>query len=154
MIMIINSIMGKLNLVKDNFKKFISDRGLRNTTQRDEIIEEIVNCGEHTTAEQIYEHLKKKNPKIGFATICRNLRLLCEAGLLDEIKIGNQKTRYELKSDNSHHDHLICLKCGKFIEVFSEKLEKLQSQMARKEGFKVLKHKLEIYGICKDCLKG
>ena len=145
--------MKKKDTIRSDFKRFITERGLRNTSQRDEILNEIINCGKHTTAEGIYEHLKRKNPTIGFATVCRNLRLMCEAGILNEIKIGNQKTRYELMNGGSHHDHLICMKCGAFIEVFSEKIEELQNEMAKKEGFKVLKHKLEIYGICKDCLK-
>ncbi len=151
MIMIINSIMKDAAKINKNFKKYLSSKGLRRTLQRDIIINEITRSAEHLTADEIYERLKRKNPLIGYATVCRNLKLLCEAEIIEEIKIGNQKTRYELKFENSHHDHLICIKCGKFIEVFSEKIEELQNEMAKREGFRVIRHKLEIYGICSHC---
>ncbi|MCX7944834.1 MAG: transcriptional repressor [Deltaproteobacteria bacterium] len=149
--MIIISVMADKEAISKNFKKYLSSRGLRRTLQRDVIVREIIKSAKHLTADEIFERLRKKNPNIGYATVCRNLKLLYSAGIIDEIKIGNQKTRYELKSEDSHHDHLICVKCGKFIEVFSEKIEELQKEMARKERFIVLRHKLEIYGICKYC---
>ncbi len=79
------------------------------------------------------------------------MSLLCECGLAEEIKIGKQKTRYELKFGQKHHDHLICLKCGQFIEVNDYKIEKLQDKLAEANDFIPVRHKLEIYGICKKC---
>ncbi len=140
------------NINKD-FDKYLSSKGLRKTTQRDRIINEIIISEKHLTADEIYNRLKNKDSSIGFATVCRNLKLLCDAEIIQEIKIGNQKTRYELVSEDSHHDHLICIKCGKFIEVYSKKIEALQFEMAEKKGFKVIRHKLEIYGICRECNK-
>lgn len=151
MIMIINSIMKDANEINKNFEQYLNSKGLRKTSQRDVIINEISQSVEHLTADEIYERLKKKNPSLGYATVCRNLKLLCDAGILQEIKIGNQKTKYELKLEDSHHDHLICIKCGRFIEFFSEKIEELQNEIAKREEFKTLKHKLELYGICKYC---
>ncbi len=149
--MIINSDMANIFEFSENFRKYLDSKGLRNTFQRYEIIKEIFRSAQHSTAEEIYSRLRKKNSKIGFATVCRNLKLLCQAGLLEEIKVGNEQTRYEIMSEKSHHDHLICLKCGRFIEVFSEKLEELQNEMAEKEKLQVIRQRLEIYGICIKC---
>ncbi len=154
MIMILNSNMKRHTELNITFRKYISSKGMRNTSQREEIIKEIVSGAGHSTAEDIYNRLRAKNPKIGFATVYRNLKLLCDAGFLEEIKIGNEKARYELKLENSHHDHLICVKCGSFIEFYSKEIEELQKDIAEREGFKVLRHKLEIYGICRECSLG
>jgi Fur family ferric uptake transcriptional regulator len=150
MIMIINNIMSDIKKIDREFKEFISSKGLRRTSQRDEILREITLCGGHITADELYERIKKKNPNIGFATISRNLKLLCEAGILEEIKIGVQKARFELTS-RGHHDHLICVRCGRFIEIFSNKIESLQEELAKENGFKIIRHRLDIFGICKDC---
>ena len=105
----------------------------------------------HMTLKSCLPHIKNENPGIGYATVHRNLCLLCECGLADEIKIGKQKTRYEPKFGQKHHDHLICLKCGRFIEVNDTKIEKLQEKLTEANDFIPVRHKLEIYGICREC---
>ncbi|MFN3395843.1 MAG: Fur family transcriptional regulator [Thermodesulfovibrionales bacterium] len=94
---------------------------------------------------------KKRDPSIGYATIHRNLSLLIDSGLAEEIKIGKEKTRYEQMHKRKHHDHLICLKCGRFIEVRDENIERLQDKLAEENEFEPVRHKLEIYGYCKSC---
>lgn len=143
--------MGKK--INESFLDFMADRNLRKTVQRDEILTEVLNYKGHITAEDLYLRLKAKNSRIGFATVCRNLRLLSEAGILGEIKVGLDKTRYEIKLTKGHHDHLICIRCGELIEVFSREIERLQNDLAAQNEFKVIRHKLEIYGICKMCQK-
>lgn len=133
------------------FRNYIKEKGLRNTRQREKILEAFLSAEKHITAEQLFSALREKNPDIGFATVHRNMVLLCECGLADEIKIGKQQTRYEPKFGQKHHDHLICLRCGKFIEVNDRKLEKLQDKLAEANGFLPVRHKLEIYGICREC---
>jgi Fur family ferric uptake transcriptional regulator len=76
---------------------------------------------------------------------------MCESGLAEEIKVGNKKTRYEQRYGHGHHDHLICLKCGEFTEVNDSKIERLQDKLAEANDFTPLRHKLEIYGLCKKC---
>jgi Fur family ferric uptake transcriptional regulator len=133
------------------FSGFIKKKGLRATRQREEILRAFFSAGRHITVDDLYALVKKKNPEIGYATVHRNLKFLCECGLADEIKVGNKKARYELKYGHSHHDHLICLKCGRFIEVRDEKIEKLQTKLAEANDFIPMRHKLEIYGTCKEC---
>ncbi len=139
------------NNAKDIFRSYIREKGLRNTRQREDILDSFFSSEKHITAEELFTAIKTKNPDIGYATVHRNLSLLCECGLADEIKIGNQKTRYEPKFGQKHHDHLICIKCGRFIEVNDNKIEKLQDKLAEANGFIPVRHKLEIYGICKGC---
>jgi Fur family ferric uptake transcriptional regulator len=136
---------------KDIFRNCIKEKGLRNTRQREEILHAFLSSQKHITVEELFNVLKVKNPGIGYATVHRNLSLLCECGLADEIKIGTQKARYETKFGQKHHDHLICTKCGRFIEVNDNKIEKLQDKLAEANGFIPMRHKLEIYGICKEC---
>ncbi len=136
---------------KNTFVKYIEEKGLRHTKQREAIADAFFSAGRHITAEELFNAAKRRNPEIGYATVQRNLNLLCESGLAEEIKIGKQKTKYEQKLGGRHHDHLICVKCGRLIEVNDEKIEKLQDKLAKANDFIPIKHKLEIYGICGDC---
>ncbi len=140
-----------LNKAKDVFRNYIQEKGLRNTQQREVILDAFLSTDKHITVEDLFNVIKEKNPGIGYATVHRNLNLLFESGIADEIKIGNQKTRYEPKLGQTHHDHLICIKCKSFIEVHDDKIEKLQDKLAEANDFIPVRHKLEIYGICKKC---
>ena len=140
-----------INGAKEIFRSYIREKGLRNTRQREEILDAFFSAEKHITVEKLFAVIRMKNPAIGYATVHRNLCLLCECGLADEIKIGKQKTRYEPKFGQKHHDHLICLKCGRFIEVNDNKIEKLQEKLTEANDFIPVRHKLEIYGICKEC---
>jgi Fur family ferric uptake transcriptional regulator len=137
---------------KETFVKYIEEKGMRHTKQRESIVNAFFSAGRHITVEELFNTVKRDYPAIGYATVQRNLNLLCESGLAEEIKIGKQKTRYEQKYGSKHHDHLICLKCGRLIEVNDEKIEKLQDKLAKANDFMPIKHKLEIYGICSACV--
>lgn len=137
--------------VKDIFSGYLEKKGLRHTSQRGKILDAFLSADKHITIDDLYNTLKKKNPDIGYATVHRNLKLICECGLADEIKVGTKKTRYEQKYGYKHHDHLICLKCGRFIEINDVKIERLQDKLAEANEFAPLRHKLEIYGLCKEC---
>ncbi|OGW76476.1 MAG: transcriptional repressor [Nitrospirae bacterium RIFCSPHIGHO2_02_FULL_40_19] len=136
---------------KDIFLNYIKEKGLRNTNQREVILDTFLHANKHITVEELFNTVKKKNPEIGYATVHRNLKLMCECGVADEIKIGTSKARFEQKYGHEHHDHLICLKCGRFIEVNDDRIEKLQDKLAEANDFIPQRHKLEIYGLCKKC---
>ena len=136
---------------KSVFRNYIKEKGLRNTSQRDAILDAFLSANKHITVEELFDVVKAKDPAMGYATIHRNLSLFCKSGIADEIKIGRQKARYEPKLGHEHHDHLICVKCGCFIEVNDDKIERLQQKLAEANDFVALKHKLEIYGFCKEC---
>lgn len=136
---------------RKRFYEYIKKQGLRNTRQREEILDAFLSSGGHITLDEIFERVKKKDSSIGYATVHRNLALLLDSGLAEEIKVGKGKTRYEQMHMRKHHDHLICLRCGRFIEVMDENIERLQDKLARDNDFEPVRHKLEIYGYCKDC---
>ncbi len=153
--MIIKIMIDKKTIIttkaRDIFRSHIKEKGLRNTRQREAILDAFLSADKHITVEELFNLVKRKNPEIGYATVDRNLKLMCGCGLADEIKIGRQKTRYEQKIGQEHHDHLICIKCGQFTEVRDDKIEKLQEKLAEANDFTPMRHKLEIYGICKKC---
>ncbi|MBI4721580.1 MAG: transcriptional repressor [Candidatus Stahlbacteria bacterium] len=135
------------------FNEFLRARKLKCTGQRDSILDVFLKTERHLTADEIYGLAKKRNPKIGYATVYRTLNLLYEVGLAREVNWGDGKIRYEHKYRHRHHDHLICTKCGKSIEVFDKQLEKIQAKLSREKEFIPTHHQLNIYGVCDKCRK-
>ncbi len=133
---------------------FIKQKALRYTPQREEILKAFLSVEKHLSADELYKIARKKNPNIGYVTVYRTMKLLGEAGLCNEIDFGDGISRYEHKFKHGHHDHLICIKCASYMEVMDPEIEKLQGELARKNRFTPLKHKLQIFGICGRCAKG
>ena len=133
------------------FEEFLKERNLKQSIQRMEILRVFIETEKHLTTDELYRIVKKKYPSIGYATVYRTLKLLCECGCGRELKFEDGITRYEHKYRHEHHDHLVCIKCGKFVEVIDPKIEELQKRMAKKYGFAPERHRMEIYGICKGC---
>lgn len=152
MIIIINSRKVPLMRSPENrLNDHIKGSGLRTSSRRNAILSIMGMEKKHYTVEELYEITKKTDPGIGIATIYRTIRLFCEAGIAREIHPVNDVTRYEVITDNRHHDHLICVGCGTFVEISSDVIEKEQSRIARKHGFELTNHNLILYGICSGC---
>jgi Fur family ferric uptake transcriptional regulator len=135
----------EISVLKDHLAK----HQLKLTRQREHILDMFLK-NEHITAEQMYRQLAKKDPHIGLATIYRTLNLFCEVGLAQARHFGTQ-TQYDNVSHKGHHDHLICTACGKIVEFQNEDIERLQEEVARRNGFTIQTHKLELYGVCAGC---
>jgi Fur family ferric uptake transcriptional regulator len=133
------------------FRTLISGGGLKATKQREEILNIFLNSPGHKNLSQIYAQVAKVNPKIGYATVYRTLKLLTRLGLAAQQKFADGETRYEPVSGRTHHDHLICLDCGKIIEFEDEALETLQDGIAEHYRFKIFHHRMELYGRCAGC---
>jgi len=133
------------------FRRWISGEGLNATKQREEILNIFLNSQGHKNLTQIYAQVIKVHPKIGYTTVYRTLKLLTRSGLAVQRKFGDGETRYEPTSGRSHHDHLICLRCGKIIEFENEDMETLQNGIAQRYRFKISHHRMELYGQCADC---
>jgi Fur family transcriptional regulator, ferric uptake regulator len=129
----------------------LRERGLKATRQRDEIVRALQEAGAHVTVDELYQRVRRKNPRLGYATVYRTLRLLAESGWASARRFGDGTARFEHRVEGKHHDHLICLGCGKIQEFENDRLEALQEQIARREGFRVREHKLELYGYCQNC---
>jgi Fur family ferric uptake transcriptional regulator len=132
---------------------YLKEKNLKITGQRKLILDAFLNNESHISAEELYDQLKREYPGIGLATIYRTLKLLSECGLANELHFSNGVTRYEHLFGHEHHDHLICLRCGKYIEVVEPAIEELQAKLAQKNNFQVLRHRMELYGICHECTK-
>ncbi|GMV16283.1 MAG: transcriptional repressor [Polyangiaceae bacterium] len=132
---------------------FMEKRGLRSTEQRRVIIDKLFEATDHVTIDQLLEVVRAADPRVGYATVYRTMKLLSEGGLVHERKFGDGFTRYELADEEAHHDHLICLDCGKITEFEEPAIEELQERIAARYGFVVQDHKHELYGLCADCAK-
>ena len=133
------------------FINFLENKNLKLTHQREEILKIFLNTNRHLSVEDLYNIVKKKDSRIGQATVFRTLKLLCDADIAKEVDFGDKKVRYEHKYGHRHHDHLVCVKCGKFIEAMEPRIEQLQNALCKKFGFLPKEYKLEIFGICKQC---
>jgi Fur family ferric uptake transcriptional regulator len=137
------------------FEHALRERGLKSTAQRDDIARVFFGARGHRSVEELYGAVKRVNPRVGYATVYRTLRLLKECGLAAERHFNDGQARYEaVEEAQHHHDHIICERCGKIVEFASEELERLQERIARFLGFAVSRHKMELYGICADCREG
>lgn len=136
---------------EDVLGQYLKEAGIRHSDQRNSVLEVFLAVEKHLTARELYQLVKRKYPNIGYATVYRAMKVIADAGLADEVDFGEGVRRFEHKYGHDHHDHMICLKCGKFVEAVSSKIEKLQEELALKYGFSLLRHKMHLYGICREC---
>ncbi|MCW5829581.1 MAG: transcriptional repressor [Deltaproteobacteria bacterium] len=131
--------------------EYIREKQLKVTRQRTDIADAFFRTNSHLSIEELLELARRKNKRVGYATVYRTLKLLTEAGLANERYFGDKVARYEVNERDEHHDHMVCLSCGKIIEFENDDIEKLQAASARAQGFRLVRHRLELYGICRDC---
>lgn len=132
----------------DQFREFLTKKQLKSTRQRDVIARTFFNTQEHLTIEELLALAREENPRIGYATVYRTLKLLTECGLAAHRRFGDGQAVYETTDEDEHHDHLICIECQHVLEFENEQIERLQEKVARSFGFTLVKHKLELYGLC------
>ena len=135
------------------FEGYLRTKSRKHSEQRSGIMRIFLSIDKHLTASELYRIVQNKYPGVGYATIYRTLKLLCECGLCRELKLDDGTTRYEHLYGHRHHDHLICTKCGKFVEVVDPEIERLQDRLFKLHGFYPERHRMELYGICKRCKK-
>ncbi len=135
------------------FQQFAAEKGLKSTRQRDDIVKTFLKSDAHLSVEDMHHLVQKINPKIGYATVYRTLKLLAESGLAVERKFDDGQTRYEHLAPEEHHDHLICLECGDILEFEDKRIEALQEEVADRLGFHVVSHNLDMYGYFSKCRK-
>lgn len=131
--------------------EYLEQNHLKHTKQRELILAAFLEAKRHITSEDLYQAVREEHPNIGFTTVYRTMKLLVEAGIATERKFDDGITRYEIEQE--HHDHLVCVKCGRIQEFECEVIEKTQSEIAESHGFEVLRHRHELYGHCRDCRK-
>lgn len=130
----------------DTITERCAAQGLRMTGQRRTIAEVLEDATDHPDVEELYARASTRDPNISIATVYRTVKLFEEAGILEKVDFGDGRARYE-DADREHHDHLIDLTTGAVIEFVDEEIEALQEKIAAKLGYRLLCHKLELYGV-------
>jgi Fur family ferric uptake transcriptional regulator len=137
------------------FRGWLKDRGLKATSQREDIARVFLASDRHISVEELYAEVKKVNARVGYATVYRTLRLLKECGLAVERHFNDGEARFEKAEGEKHaHDHFICERCGRIIEFSSFEIAALDERITKKLGAVITRHRLELYGICRECREG
>ena len=130
--------------MSSNIEKLCLEKGVRLTEQRKLVAKVMSESGDHPDVDELHKRISKLDSKISIATVYRTVKLFEEAGILTKHDFKTGKARYELNDD---HNHLIDIKTGEIIEFVDEEIDKLQKKVAEKYGYKLVDHKLELYGV-------
>lgn len=130
------------------FHEYLGRKDLKSTKQRDLIARAFFVQEGHISIDGLLALVREQNPRVGYATVYRTLKLLTECGLAALRQFGDGQRMYEIAGDTAHHDHLICVDCNHVLEFENEDIERLQEKVARSFGFSLVRHKLELYGLC------
>jgi Fur family ferric uptake transcriptional regulator len=135
----------------EKFADLLKSKRLKNTSERKIIFKEARAMKRHFDAEEFFSLLKKKGYRVARDTVYRTLPLLLEAGAIQK-SVGKGKGDYfERVSGKGHHDHMVCIACGSVIEFFSPEIEKIQSEVCQKYGFRLVFHDHRLFGNCRNC---
>ncbi len=129
---------------RERLSRWIAERGLKATRQRDLIVDTFFSASGHLSVDELLAKVQSRDENIGAATVYRTMKILTDSGLASARHFDDGQTRYEAAIGRHHHDHLICTSCHQIIEFENERIEELQDMVATR-------HKLELYGLCKDC---
>jgi Fur family transcriptional regulator, ferric uptake regulator len=140
-----------IKALREGLTAYMDQQGLRSTGQRRLICEVFFEGGDHITLDELLTRVRAKNPSVGYATVYRTMKMLVQSGVAHESRFSEGVTRYELRDVAAHHDHLICIECGKIVEFKEPRIEELQEQVALRHGFQLRHHKLELYCVCATC---
>jgi len=138
---------------KEQLKKLFEQEDVDNLDERIRILEIFLQTEQHLSAAELVELVRKSGMELDPEFIIDTLNLMCRYGFAHQHYFGNGIFRYEHRHLGQHHDHMVCTKCKKIIEFQNDQIENLQMSVAATYGFHMLQHKMEIYGICSECLK-
>ena len=137
------------------FGRYLREQGLPVTHQREAVADVVFESEEHLSVDGIEQRLRERGDRIGKATIYRTLDLLVRSRLVEEHDFGEGFKRYEHRlSRQPVHEHLVCLECGKVIEFQSPEIQAVEGRVQQDHGFVPARHRLEIYGLCRECHEG
>lgn len=124
-------------------------KGLRMTEQRKIIAQVLDGSDDHPDAEEVYNRASEIDPNVSLATVYRTVKFFEEAGVLDRLDFGDGRARYE-NADREHHDHLFDMETGEVIEFVDPEIEALQEKIADRLGYRLVSHRMELYGVPKE----
>jgi Fur family ferric uptake transcriptional regulator len=140
----------------EKIKQQLQSQGYKLTPQREATLRVLLeNEADHLSAEDVFMLVKEKAPEIGLATVYRTLELLSELHVVEKMNFGDGVARYDLRDDSAHHHHhhLICVQCGSVEEIMDDWLTPLEERLDKEYRFKVLDHRLDFHGLCRNCNK-
>ena len=132
-------------------REFMRERGLKKSRQRGLILDEFLGMGGHVSADDVHDQVRQVDGSIGRTTVYRALRLFCDAGIASSIDLKDGLTRFEPALSRDHHDHLICVRCGRIDEFVSQEVERIQEEAAAAHGYRLEWHRHQLYGRCPSC---
>ncbi|HSH62759.1 Fur family transcriptional regulator [Methyloceanibacter sp.] len=138
--------MPKLATQNSRLERLCAEKGLRMTGQRRTIARVLSEAEDHPDVEEVYRRASAVDPRISLSTVYRTVRLFESEGILERHEFGDGRARYE-PAGHGHHDHLINVKTGEVIEFRNEQIERLQESVARELGFRLIGHRLELFGV-------
>ena len=140
--------MAETASLQRRLSRFMVERGLKQTRQRQTIFETFVASTDHVAIDEILDRVKDRMPGVGYATVYRAMKLFAEAGVAQERHFGDGQTRYEPARADEHHDHLICVSCGHIFEFEDLVIEERQREVADRNGLRIVSHHHDIFGAC------
>ncbi len=140
--------------LRNSFEQYLRHRDLKFTAQRQRIFDRAFETHDHFSAETLYSWLSdEEGARVSRATVYRTLALLVEGGFLESLDVGAGELVYEHVAGHKHHDHMVCVSCGRIEEFRDAEIERLQIENARKKGFVMVDHDLRLFGYCKACVR-
>lgn len=135
----------------DQLKRALKKEGLRYTQQRQSVWDELCATNDHRDAEEIYLAIRQSGLNVSRATVYRTIDVLVKNKMVRKLELGDGRARYEHKVNATHHDHLICIQCGKIEEFMDEVIESRQDKIVKKFGYKLVRHIHQLFIICSEC---
>jgi Fur family transcriptional regulator, ferric uptake regulator len=135
----------------ERFLRYLRDHRLPVTRPRDFVAETVFLSDDHLSVDAIQRRLKERGVRVGTATVYRTLDVLVQSGLVRAHDFGEGYKRYEPMPAQAHHEHLVCVRCGRVVEFANERLERMLPIIADEHAFQHQRHRVEIYGVCREC---
>jgi len=142
---------GEGAVLLERFRRYLREHRLPVTRQRDRIAGIVLSSDEHLSVDQIVRQLRQSGQPVGLATVYRTLEALVRSGVVRAHDFGEGFRRFEPVPERAHHEHLICTRCGRVEEFDSDRLERMLPIIADEYGFEPRRHRVEIYGVCREC---
>lgn len=139
-----------LESIIKRLRKSLREKGLKNSKQREEILSVLYKNGTHLSPEEVAQQIRLTDKNASLSSVYRILSFLEQEGFICGLKTDKSGKRYEIAS-KSHHDHIICLECGEIIEFVDDEIERLQDEVAKKYGAKLISHDMKLFVKCKNC---
>ena len=136
---------------EDVFHRHLKRVALKHTEQRDTILRTFLETSEHLSTDELHHLVRRKDPRIGFTTVYRTLKLLADCGLASVVAFQDGVARYEHQYNRRSHHHMVCTECGSSVEFFSPEIDRMEQEIGRKHRYLTTRHTFQIYGVCEDC---